>query len=98
MDKLLIGMLLFLVGCGSPAKEIIYVPVADTTNVQEVIELKEILRKTQDSLNVYKDTTMSSEEFVLKYKLERIRYYNEIAAKNNNIKYLRGWINRVLNE
>lgn len=98
MDKLLIGMLLFLVGCSSPAKEIIYVPIVDTTNVQEVIELKEILRKTQDSLAIYKDTTMSSEEFVLKYKLERIRYYNEVAAKGNNIKYLRGWINRVLNE
>ena len=32
------------------------------------------------------------------FKLERIRDYNEIAKKGNNIKYLRGWINRVLNE
>ena len=60
---------------------------------------KELLLRTQDSLNSYKaDTTISSELFVAKYKLERIRYYNNIAAKGNNIKYLRGWINRVLND
>ena len=41
---------------------------------------------------------MNSEEFTLRYKLERIRYYNDIAKNGNNIKYLRGWINRVLNE
>lgn len=32
------------------------------------------------------------------YKLERIKNYNNIAAKGNNIKFLRGWINRVLND
>jgi len=32
------------------------------------------------------------------YKLERIRYYNNIAGKKNNIKFLRGWINRVLDK
>lgn len=32
------------------------------------------------------------------FKLERIRNYNEIAKNGNNIKYLRGWINRVLDE
>ena len=30
-------------------------------------------------------------------KLARIAEYNRIAGQNNNIKYLRGWINRVLN-
>lgn len=60
---------------------------------------KELLLRTQDSLNSYKaDTTINAELFVAKYKLERIRYYNNIAAKGNNIKYLRGWINRVLND
>ena len=33
-----------------------------------------------------------------KYKLERIKYYNDIAGKGNNIKYLRGWIRRTLDE
>lgn len=30
------------------------------------------------------------------YKLLRIREYNRIAAQGNNIKFLRGWINRVI--
>lgn len=42
--------------------------------------------------------SLKTELFVAKYKLERIKYYNDIAAKGNNLKYLRGWINRVLNE
>lgn len=97
------------IGCGfinactsnivPPIKELIYIPTPDTMSVKEVILLKEQLRRTQDSLNLLKtDTTMSGELFVAKYKLERIRYYNDIAKKGNNIKYLRGWINRVLNE
>lgn len=84
-----------------PIKEIVYVPTSDTMSVQEIIVLKEQLRKAQDSLALLKvDTTktMSDELFVAKYKLERIRYYNDIAKKGNNIKYLRGWINRVLEE
>ena len=60
---------------------------------------KELLRRTQDSLNAYKsDTTISADLFIAKYKLERIKYYNNIASKGNNIIFLRGWINRVLDE
>lgn len=83
----------------NPAKQIIYVPTPDTMTIQEVVYLKEELRRCQDSLRIIRtDSTMSSELFVAKYKLERIRYYNNIAGKGNNIKFLRGWINRVLNE
>lgn len=83
----------------NPAKQIIYVPTPDTMTIQEVVYLKEELRRCQDSLRIIRtDSTMSSELFVAKYKLERIRYYNDIAGKGNNIKFLRGWINRVLNE
>ena len=32
------------------------------------------------------------------FKIDRIKEYNRIAGNNNNIKYLRGWINRTLNE
>jgi len=35
---------------------------------------------------------------VAEYKLLRIREYNRIAAQGNNIKYLRSWINRVINK
>ena len=35
---------------------------------------------------------------VAEYKLLRIAEYNRIAAQRNNIKYLRGWIARVLRD
>lgn len=41
---------------------------------------------------------LSEELFIANYKLERIREYNRIAQYDNNIKFLRGWINRVLND
>ena len=87
-----------VVSC-APAPEIKYVTVVDSTCVKDVVYYQEVLRRTQDSLNAYKcDTTMDAELFIAKYKLERIKYYNKVAAKGNNIKYLRGWLNRVLNE
>lgn len=53
-----------------------------------------------DSLNYYKQQydSVNEELFMANYKLERIREYNRIAAQGNNITFLRGWINRVLNE
>lgn len=83
-----------------PEPIIKYIPLrGSSTDSITIVNLTEQLRRTQDSLNAYKaDTTISAELFVAKYKLERIRHYNEIAAKGNNIKYLRGWLNRVLNE
>lgn len=84
----------------NPEPIIKYIPLrgSSTDNIT-IVNLTEQLSRTQDSLNAYKaDTAISAELFVAKYKLERIRHYNEIAAKGNNIKYLRGWINRVLNE
>lgn len=84
----------------NPEPIIKYIPLrGSSTDGITIVNLTEQLRRTQDSLNAYKaDTAISAELFVAKYKLERIRHYNEIAAKGNNIKYLRGWINRVLNE
>ena len=84
----------------TPAAEVHYIPLrGSSTDSITIVNLTEQLRRTQDSLNTYKaDTTISAELFVAKYKLERIRHYNEIAAKGNNIRFLRGWLNRVLNE
>lgn len=78
-------------------KEVQYVEVIDSTRI---IELENILQLTRDSLNVYKhDTIMSEDEFILRFKLERIRYYTNIVdRKPNQIKFYKGWINRVLNE
>lgn len=55
--------------------------------------LKYKLFTKDDTINYYKEQCI-----VNKIKLQRVKYYNNIAAKGNNIKYLRGWINRVLNE
>lgn len=90
----------YFAGDNIPAAEVHYIPLrGSSTDSITIVNLTEELRRTQDSLNAYKaDTAISAELFVVKYKLERIRHYNEIAAKGNNIKYLRGWLNRVLNE
>lgn len=83
----------------TPVPEIRYVPVTDSTAVNELVLTKELLRRTQDSLNIYKsDTTISADYFIAKYKLERIKYYNDIAGKGKNIKFLRVWIRRTLAE
>lgn len=55
------------------------------------------LRCQMDSVIVELDSI--NEELILaKIKLERIKEYNRIAAQGNNIKFLRGWINRVFND
>ena len=89
----------FVLSCTSkvapPPKEIQYITVTDTA---KIIELENVLQLTRDSLNVYKnDTSMHETEFILRYKLERIRYYTNIVdRKPNQIKFYKGWIKRVL--
>lgn len=79
-----------------PLKEVEIVTVVDTLKIKE---LRDSINMLQDSLMIYKnDTTISAELFLLRYKIERIKYYNSIAGNANNIKFLRGWINRVINE
>lgn len=59
----------------------------------------------KDSIILYKDSinsliteldSVNEELQINKIKIERIREYNRIAAQGNNIKFLRGWINRVI--
>lgn len=88
--------------CNSPVKGrinnqqdtvFVYLNVTDTTYIDS---LKTELAKTKDSLRMI-ENNIGSDLFVANYKLGRIKYYNDIA-KGTNIKYLRGWIYRVLNE
>lgn len=60
----------------------------------------------KDSIVIYKDSinslineldSVNEELQINKIKIERIREYNRIAGQDNNIKFLRGWINRVIN-
>ena len=84
-----------------PIKELIYIPIKDSiseqSNIARIISLEYKLKLTQDSLYTVKDS-IGEELVIARIKLERIKEYNRIAAKGNNIKYLRGWINRVLND
>lgn len=50
-----------------------------------------------DSITSMNDS-LSGQLYVALFKLERIKYYNQIAANGNNITFLRGWINRTLND
>lgn len=71
-----------------------YIPIDSTDSiVYKVNNTKHII----DSLSARCDS-LTGELQVAKYKLERIRYYNDVAKKGNNIVFLRGWINRILNE
>ena len=44
---------------------------------------------TTNAINSYKG------DFVEDYKEKRRKYYRHIAGKRNNVKFLRGWLNRV---
>lgn len=71
-----------------------YIPIDSTDSIiHKVNNTKHII----DSLTCRCDS-LTGELQVAKYKLERIRYYNDVAKKGNNIVFLRGWINRVLND
>lgn len=84
-----------------PVKETIYIPIKDTVNEQSniarIIRLEHDIVLYQDSLRLVRDS-LGESLFIANYKLAKIKRYNELAAKGNNIKYLRGWINRALDE
>lgn len=73
----------------------------DTVVYKDTFELfvyKELVNSQHDSIVTLNNKldSINSKLFISEYKLNRIKYYNDIAAKGNNIKYLRGWVNRVL--
>ena len=74
-------------------KDTVYVNVTDSSLVTQL----DSLCNTIDYLKK-ENEFLFDELSVAIFKLERIRDYNEVAKKGNNIKFLRGWINRVLNE
>lgn len=59
----------------------------------EKAELEEALDSKQAVID-----SLQEELIVCEFKLYRIAEYNKIAANGNNIKFLRGWINRTLND
>lgn len=65
----------------------------------EVENYKDSIVSYNDSINslINELDSINEELQINKIKIERIREYNRIAAQGNNIKFLRGWINRVIN-
>lgn len=81
-------------------KEVIYVPIKDTisdnSNIIRIVNLERELQLTRDSLNSVRDS-IGEDLFVARYKLSRIKYYtNLVDKKPSQMKFYKGWINRVL--
>lgn len=70
----------------------------------QMFHTKDSLDNLRKEFAAYKDSItivnkgINEDLFVANFKLTRIREYNRIAGQRNNIKYLRGWINRVLKD
>lgn len=84
-----------------PIMTYVYVPVKDTIgdkdNMLRIVELEHQLTMARDSLKLMQDT-FGADLFVAKYKLARIQRYVNISKKGKNSKYLRGWVQRALDE
>ena len=101
-------IILTVFGCGnnsnSPVEEtpcveptIIHDTIIDSRCVKELDSIKYVYELTKDSLKYTRDS-LGEDLFVARYKLGRIKYYTDIAAKGNNIKFYRGWVLRTLND
>lgn len=66
---------------------------------EDIIKYNIEIENYKDSINslINELDSVNEELQINKIKIERIREYNRIAAQDNNIKFLRGWINRVIN-
>lgn len=76
---------------------IIHDTIIDSKCIKELDSIKYVYELTKDSLKYTRDS-LGEDLFVARYKLGRIKYYTDIAAKGNNIKFYRGWVLRTLND
>lgn len=76
---------------------IIHDTIVDSKCINQLDSLTYVYELTKDSLKYMKDS-LGEDLFVARYKLGRIKYYTDIAAKGNNIKFYRGWVLRTLND
>lgn len=76
---------------------IIHDTIIDSRCAKQLDSLTYVHELTKDSLKYMKDS-LGEDLFVARYKLGRIKYYTDIAAKGNNIKFYRGWVLRTLND
>ena len=106
MDKKInIGLIITL--CFSIDNYETTIAYKDSIYNNTVDSLNNEVRKDEEFIQYYKNQVDSYEILVdslyedidiYKIKLDRIKEYNRIAGQGNNIVFLRGWINRVLNQ
>ena len=63
----------------------------------QTMKQRDSLYHIVDSIQIL-NSKLEEELNIALFKIDRIKEYNRIAGNDNNIKYLRGWINRTLNE
>lgn len=80
-------------------KDSIYNNSIDSLNneIRQDEELIQYYKNQVDSYEILVDSLYEDID-IYKIKLDRIKEYNRIAGQSNNITFLRGWINRVLNQ
>ena len=80
-------------------KDSIYNSTIDSLNngISQDEELIQCYKNQVDSYEILVDSLYEDID-IYKIKLDRIKEYNRIAGQSNNIIFLRGWINRVLNQ
>lgn len=80
-------------------KDSIYNNTIDSLNneIKQDEKLIQYYKNQVDSYYILVDSLYEDID-VYKIKLDRIKEYNRIADQGNNIVFLRGWINRVLNQ
>ena len=80
-------------------KDSIYNSTIDSLN-NGIIQDEELIQYYKNQVDSYEILVDSLYEDIdiYKIKLDRIKEYNRIAGQSNNIIFLRGWINRVLNQ
>ena len=70
------------------------VPIINTSCNNTVPIEKIVYVPVKDTINEQENIA----KIIANYKLAKIKEYNRLAGNGNNIKFLRGWINRTLNE
>lgn len=107
LSILLVGTCLLLFDAREDVKEKdtrISLLYGGMNELQEELNERENATYIIDSLNVIiankniQIDSLKSNLDIANFKLERIKYYNKVAANGNNVKFLRGWINRVIND
>lgn len=105
---IVLGIISTIVSCSSNETVVEYVTVKDTVVIQDsaaIIKAQNDIKILQDSVSQIRDSlnlvnsNLRESLFVSNYKLARVEYYIKVVDnKSSNLKYLKGWLKRVLKD